>query len=352
MERRGLPVPHLVHPGRAGADLHEAEAEVHQVVPRDCSHNRRGCALERGARAGRELVLEVPDAVRDRGHRRHGGRAALRAEEVHARRAGFSFPAGIPRRVEGEVGGGGGEEGEVGEAAEPEIAPAEASDTAGFSSLDEMIAAGNRAGDAENEAGNQGILDEWNNKFGTYYKSLDEVDITDADPPPEPPPRVQSLRARAPKFEVEGAEEGQPGGGTPAEIVSRQPANIEVEGAEVGPDLGDAVPADIVQSAMPAAEADPEVAEMGEEFFRNLASQQSSTADSTLARMGLGGLEHPAAGSQEESAQPKTFEPDAPEPEAEAPSGYKDLPDFGEEETGGEAGGEAAGETCGDRGER
>ncbi len=242
-----------------------------------------------------------------------------------------------------------GEDGEVGEAAaEPEIAPAEASDTAGFSSLDEMIAAGNRAGDAENEAGNQGILDEWNNKFGTNYKSLDEVDITDADPPPEPPPRVQSLRARAPKFEVEGAEEGQPGGGTPAEIVSRQPANIEVEGAEVGPDLGDAVPADIVQSAMPAAEADPEVAEMGEEFFRNLASQQSSTADSTLARMGLGGLEHPAAGSQEESAQPKTFEPDAPEPEAEAPSGYKDLPDFGAEETGGEAGGEAAGETAGE----
>ena len=83
--------------------------------PRDCSHNRRGCALERGARAGRELVLEVLDAVRDRGHRRHGGRAALRTEEVHARRAGFSLPAGVPRRVEsGEVGGGGGEEGEVG----------------------------------------------------------------------------------------------------------------------------------------------------------------------------------------------------------------------------------------------
>ena len=120
VERRGVPVPHLVHPWRAGADLHEAdpqEAEGSEVVPRAARRGCRGCALERGARAGREFVLEIPDAVRDRGHRRHGGRAAVRAEEVHAGRARIPRPARVhrkPRQAREDGGEEGGEEGEVG----------------------------------------------------------------------------------------------------------------------------------------------------------------------------------------------------------------------------------------------
>ncbi len=154
--------------------------------------------------------------------------------------------------------------------------------------LADMIQAGNEAGDAENLAGDQSLLGEYNERFGTNFENLQDA--------------FEDMKGGA-RAEVVSAEDVKP---TDAEVVGQEGPDIdpskeyqvsEIEPSEPVDEFPDYGPppekpprVQSLRTSAPAEEAETPVEGVGdtaEDIGQNLARQQYSTSDSTLARLGL-----------------------------------------------------------------
>lgn len=219
-----------------------------------------------------------------------------------------------------------------------------------------MLDAGTRAGNIENTAGDQALIDEYNDKFGTNHQTLDDV-----------------------------FEDMQSGGGERAEVIDAEaaPADEPVSADVVGKEaIGEDEPVDFdltedfgppppkpprVQSLRfrepPVEEAEAPVGEAEQPSFLGSqveAGARPGASDSTLARMFQ--QEAQSKAPVEESPEESPAEPDVqPEEVGEGESSYKGFR-FGEDDSPeakipddesvfgdiGDAGEEAAGETAGE----